>query len=62
MCKRHGAYRNTDESTAFGSEFEPTAAAQLQSEQRASDSSSRGRGGEGVPGEVSILCQEIYKV
>ena len=63
VCKRHGAHRNTnDESTAFGSEFEMTTATQSQPNERASEPFITGRGGESVPGEVSILCREIYEV
>ena len=63
VCRRHGAYRNTnDESTAFGSLFEQPTATQSQSNQHASEASITGRDGESVPGEVSILCQEIYEV
>jgi hypothetical protein len=64
VCKRHGAYRNThDESTVFGSEYEKTTATQTLPNHRASRAAIRG-GQEGisVPGEVTILCQEIVEV
>ena len=50
VCKRHGAYRNTqDESTAFGSEFDTTNAAQTLPNQRALRANVRGHS---VPNEV----------
>jgi hypothetical protein len=63
VCKRHGAFRSTnDESTAFRSEFDMTTA-QTQPNQRASRSTAReGHEGHNVPGEVAILCQEIVEV
>ena len=61
VCRRHGAKVNSnDESTAFGSEFGQSTAAH--SNAHASEASITGRVGESVPGEVSILCQEIYEV
>ena len=61
LCWRHGPYRKThDESTAFGSELELTTA--TQSHHRASRAAIRGQGGSNVPGEVTILCQEIVEV
>ena len=58
VCK-NGAYCDTnDESTAFGSEFEMTTVAQSHLNEDASE----GRGGESVPVEVTIICQEIYEV
>ena len=65
VCRRHGAYRNTnDESTAFGSELEQTAAARSQPSERASSSLSiiKKDAVQGVPGEVAILCHEIFEV
>ena len=64
VCTRHGAYRNTnDESNAFESEFEQTTAAQSQPNGHASRSPIIGQGvAQGVPGEVAILCQEIFEV
>jgi hypothetical protein len=66
VCRRHGAYRNTyDESTAFGSEFDKTTATlTVANHQRTYSSSSTTRGGRrsSVPGEVTILCQEIVVV
>ena len=58
------AYRNThDESTAFGSEYEETTAAQTLPNQPVSRAVVRGRGRRrSVPGEVTIVCQEIVKV
>ena len=62
-CQVPGAGENTnDESTAFGSEFEQTTATRSHPNDRASEPSVRGRDGESVPGEVAILCQEIYEV
>jgi len=65
VCRRHGANRNThDQSTAFGSEFERTTATQLLPNQRALRDTVREvqQGGSSVPGEVTILCQEIVEV
>jgi len=64
LCRRHGAYRNThDGSTAFGSEYEMTTATQTPPNQRASRDATRGGEKETrVPGEVTILCQEIVEV
>ena len=61
---RHGANRtNNDESTVFGSKFDMTTATLTLPNQRASRSTSReGQGGDSVPGEVAILCQEIVEV
>ena len=57
---RHGAYRNAqDESTAFGSEFEKTTATQTH---RASRAAIGGQEESSVPGEVTILCEEIVEV
>ena len=63
VCRRHGAYRNTqEESTAFGSELEMTTVQSLPN-QRASRAAVRGQEERnGVPGEVSIFCQEIVEV
>ena len=64
VCRRHGANRNTyDESTAFGSEFDKTTATLTLPIERASRPAVRGRqDGSSVPGEVTILCQEIVEV
>ncbi len=63
VCKRHGAYHNTqDESTAFGSEFETTTATQTLPNQRDSSAATNGVEGSSVPGEVTIMCQEIVEV
>ena len=63
VCWRHGAYHNTNvESTAFGFEFEQKNSTRSQSNQHASQPFIMGRGGETVPGEVSVLCREIYEV
>ena len=65
VCWRHGAYRNTnnDESTAFGSEFEQTTVARSKSNEHATGSPIIGQGvARDVPGEVTILCQEIVEV
>ena len=60
---RHGAYRNTqDESTAFGSELELTTATQTIGHRRASRAAVRGQEENDVPGEVTILCEEIVEV
>lgn len=60
LCRRHGAYRTLhDESTAFGSELEQTTATQTLADQRASIADGRRRC---VPGEVTIVCQEIVEV
>ena len=62
VCIKHGAYRNTqEESTAFGSEFELTTATQT-TPYRASRAAARGQEESTVPGEVTILCQEIVEV
>ena len=61
VCARHGAYRNRqDESTAFGSEFEKTTASQAPTNQRDSGAIPIGSGS--VPGEVTILCQQVAEV
>ena len=64
VCWRHGANRNThDESTAFGSEFDMTTASKTLPNQRASRAAVReGHERSSVPGEVTILCQEIVEV
>ena len=63
VCKRHGSNRNAqDESTAFGSEFELTNATQTISHHRASRAAVRGLEERTVPGEVTILCEEIVEV
>jgi len=64
VCWRHGAYRSThDESTAFGSEFDMTTATQTIPNHRAPRAAVReGKEGSSVPGEVTILCQEIVEV
>ena len=68
VCWRHGAKdlvkKNTnDESTAFGSEFEQTTVARSQSDEHATGPPIVGQGvARGVPGEVTILCQEIVEV
>ena len=65
VCRRHGAYRNTnnDESTVFGSEFEQSTVARSQSNEHATGPQIIGPGvAQGVPGEVTILCQEIVEV
>ena len=63
VCWRHGAYRNAqDESTAFRSEYERTTATQTLPNQRTSRSSLSESGRRSVPGEVTILCQEIVEV
>lgn len=55
LCK-NGAYCDAnDESTAFGSEFEMTTVAQSHLND---EDASEGRGGESVPVEVTIICQE----
>ena len=63
VCWRHGAHHatnnNIDESTAFGSEFEQTTVARSQSIEHATRPPVVARG---VPGEVTILCQEIVEV
>ena len=60
VCWRHGANRNAnDESTAFGSEFEQTTAARTLPNDRATGPPIIEQG---VPGEVAILCQEIFEV
>ena len=63
VCIRHGAHRNkNDESTAFGSEFDQTTTTPSQSNAHSPEASITGGGGAKVPGEVAILCQEIYEV
>ena len=63
VCKRHGANSSAqDGSTAFGSEFERTTAAETQTNQGASEAASRGSERRSVPEEVTILCQEIVEV
>jgi hypothetical protein len=64
VCRRHGVYRNkNEESTAFGSEeFEEATVARSQLNQQASEPSITERGGQSIPGEVSIFCQEIVEV
>jgi hypothetical protein len=65
VCWRHGANRNTqDESTAFGSELELTNATttQIISHHRASRAAVRRQEESTVPGEVTILCEEIVEV
>ena len=63
VCRRHGAYRNTqDESTAFGSEFDMTSNAQVQTIQRDYGDLPRGLEIRSVPGEVTILCQQVAEV
>jgi len=64
VCIRHGAHHNTqDESTAFGSEFEKTTVTQNLPNQRASTRAAiGGQEGRSVPGEVTIVCQEIVQV
>ena len=60
VCWRHGAYRTpTDESTAFGSEFDKTTAADLP-HQSTTDSLYE-RSTIGVPREV-VVCREIVEV
>ena len=63
VCKRHGAYRNTqDESTAFGSELEMTNAAQTLPNQRTLRAAVRGHEENSVPKEVIAFCREIVEV
>ena len=69
VCWKHGAKnlakKNTnDESTAFGSELEQTTVwLQSQSNEHATGPPIIGQGvTRGVPGEVTILCQEIVEV
>ena len=63
VCKRHGAYHNTnDESTAFGSESEMTAATKTLPNLRAFRATARDGQGDNVPVEVAVLCEEIVEV
>ena len=63
VCNKHGAYRNAqDESTAFGSEFEMTTTTQTPTNQRDSGAIPICSGRRSVPGEVTILCEEIVEV
>ena len=63
VCIRHGAYQIAqDESTAFGSKSELTTTTQTISHHRSYRAAIRGQGGSNVPGEVTILCQEIAEV
>ena len=63
VCKRHGAYHNThDESTAFGSKYDETTATLTLPIQLASRATGRGLEEVHVPGEVTLLCQEIVGV
>ena len=65
VCWRHGANRNAhDQSTAFGSEYDETTTTQTLPNQHASRATVREvqQGGSSVPGEVTILCQEIVEV
>ena len=58
---RHGAFHTNDGSTAFGSELEQTTAARSQPNERVTGPSIISQGAP-VPGEVAILCQEIFEV
>ena len=61
-CIRHGAYHNTsDQSTAFGSEYEKTTASHTPTSQSALGAVPRGSERGSVPEEVTILCQEIVE-
>ena len=63
VCIRHGAYHNTnDESTAFGSGFDMTTASPLPSHRALRATARDGQEGDSVPGEVTILCEEIVEV
>ena len=64
VCRRHGANHTTnDESTAFGAGFDMTSATRTLPNQRASRATvSEGQEGDRVPGEVTILCEEIVEV
>ncbi len=63
VCSKHGAYHNIqEESTAFGSEYEMTTATQTLPNQRDASNAVRGVEGSSVPGEVTIMCQEIEEV
>jgi hypothetical protein len=55
----HIAIPPHDESTAFGSENEKTTTTQTLPDHRASIAAIRRQEGNGVPGEVTILFQEI---
>lgn len=59
LCHRHGTYHRTnDGSTAFGSEFDMVNTIHLVFRATVRE----GQEGESVPGEVTILCEEIADV
>ena len=63
MSEAWGISEDTDESTAFGSEFDMTTATQILSNQRASRVAARERQeGSSITEEVAILCREIVEV